>query len=122
MTQQTAKLQSVDANSVTFADPTDISHTLRVKNNRTPKTLYGVQLTNNRIEFIENDTALRSNGDKQVKEPLSVRVVISGSIESEDELTQMWANSKVNVDSAIADGALKGFKPTQATQIVFDVE
>ena len=119
MTQRQAKLQSCDSNSVTFADPSNIQHTFRVKNTRTPKQVFGISLTNNRLEFIENDTADQSNGDKTVKEPLSVRVVISGSLEAKAELTQMWLDTKANVDSAITDGALDGFKPTHTTAIVF---
>lgn len=119
MTLRQAKLQSVDSNSVTYADPSDIQHTFRVKNTRTPKQVFGVPLTNNRLEFIENNTAAQSDGDKTVKEPLSVRVVISGSLQAKEELTQMWADSKANVDLAIADGALDGFKPTHTTLIAF---
>lgn len=116
-----AKLQSVDVNSVTFADPSDINHTFRVKNSRTPKNLQGVPLTNNRMEFIDNSHAVRISGDNVAKEPLSIRVIISGSIESETEVLQRWTDMKTNVDAAIVDGALKGFKPTQDTTIQFDI-
>lgn len=121
MTQRNAKLQTIESNSVTFADPMDVNHTFRMKNGRAQKSISGVQLTNNRIEFIDNDTAAQTDGDKTVKEPLSVRVVISGSIEAKAQLSQMWADTKVNVDAAIADGALNGFKATEQTGIAFGV-
>lgn len=114
-----AKLLSNEGNSVTFADPLDINHTLRVKVGRVGKTLQGVSLTNNRFEFIQNNTALRTQGDNTTREPIAGRVILSGSIESKAEMLQEWNDLKANVDAAILDGALDGFKPISSTPIEF---
>lgn len=103
------RVAAIDNNSITFADPADISHTTRVKQSRTDKNVEGVKLVNNRFEVIENARYNVTVGSSVVPDVQSIRLSISGATISEAELIRKWTVFKKNVDALIADGALQGF-------------
>lgn len=109
MTQRTLRVIAQDAQSVTYADPNDVSATTRVRTAVKPKVIENQKLSNIRNEIISNKVKTFVIGDDTVSEDLSVRVSISGSSVSEAALILMWGDIKQNVDALIASGSLKGF-------------
>lgn len=102
-----------DATSVSLAHPSKLSQVLRVAVSTTPKNISGVKSVNISVQCNEQKQSLITEGDRSVNETLSVRVSLSGS--NKAELLEMWNRHKANVDAAIADGALDGFVPLNAT-------
>lgn len=115
------RVVAIDNNSVTFADPTDISHTTRIKQSRTDKNVEGVKLVNNRFEVIENARFNVTAGQSVVPDVQSIRLSISGATTSEAELIRKWSVFKHNVDTLIADGALQGFLARPSVSLVSTV-
>lgn len=109
--------QFADARSLNFANSADLSHTLRVKLDVANKTIKGVTVLNNRLEFVEALTGSITEGDTTVNEALSLRVSLSGSVGNAAALQARWQVLKSNVDAAIADGALGGFLPENAVMV-----
>lgn len=102
---------SAGSNFKLFAEPTSITHTLRVKIDTTPKTAGKVKLTNVRAEFVETNPLTVTSGADSGTDLTSARVVFSGSTMSDATMVARWNSLKANVDAAIADGVLKGFLP-----------
>lgn len=118
MTIRNMKKLALAANAVTFADPSSIRNTLRVKNGITEKKVGTIAATNIRTEFIANEQAVLTQGTATGSEPLSIRVVISGSQANATELQRMWENMKSNVDTSVVAGTLNGFLPAEATLVI----
>lgn len=103
-----------DAKSLQFADPSKLSHTLRVVQEVGNKSVKGVSTLNNRLEFISSNTAPVTEGDRTADELLACRVMLSGSVANKAKILDAWAVMKANVDAALADGSLDGFLPNNA--------
>lgn len=79
-----------DQNSVLFEDPTNSSSTFRHKRNLGRKDVDSVRLHNIRSEYIIQRTKT-PNGitDVTVREPLSVRLITTGSDANQSEIDKM---------------------------------
>lgn len=109
--------QFAGVNTLNYADPASLDHTLRVKLDVANKTVKGVTTLNNRVEFVEALTAAITEGDKTANEAISLRVTLSGSVANSAVIAAAWPVLKANIDAAIADGALNGFLPTNAVMV-----
>lgn len=126
MSQRILKMTALESNSITFADPMNVSNTLRMKHSLTPKRASDTSnLTNVRNEFITSrigELAPIVAGARVPTETLSVRVVISGSTQSEAQVLQAVKDTFANAQLAITAGALRGFLADHTTQFVIDSE
>lgn len=101
-----------DAYGVTYADPSDPDFTCRFKTNRTVKSLNGVSVDNYLSEIIINDSHQVTLGTTTARDPLSVRIRTSGSIESMDRLEEILLSVATQLSAWTSENALKGFEPT----------
>lgn len=118
MTVRNFKLQTQAGGVLTYADPSDISTTLRVSTSVANKTIKSVTAPNVRTEFVLLAPADIVEGANTANETLSLRVTLSGSSQNKADVAALWSNLKANVDSAIADGCLTGFIPSGAVYVV----
>lgn len=99
------------SNEVTFANPTDINHTLRVVASRAPKTAGPVSLTNVRGEMVESIKLPVTNGTDNSTEVGAIRIVVSGSTQNKAALRAAFIRASANYLAALDDGLLEGFLP-----------
>jgi hypothetical protein len=114
MSQSTLQLFSQQTNGVTYADPLDPDMTVRFKTNSTPKVIDGHRTMNVKTEIISNDNFDITLGDSTVADALSVRLSVSGSVESQDRLKVMIENLCLNLtdEAWLGENVLVGFPPT----------
>lgn len=111
MTQKNLRYLTADQRSMTYADPDDVSSTLRVANDRQIKKMNGIQLLNTRPEFIRNWKTKVTVGDQVAVDAQSIRVTFSGTTANIEKMKAEWAILKANID-AVLDDSLAGF-PTK---------
>lgn len=102
---------ALSSNEVTFANPTDINHTLRVVAARAPKSAGVVSLTNVRGEMVESIKLPVTNGTDNSVETGAIRIVVSGSTQNKAALRAAFVRVSANYLAAIDDGLLDGFVP-----------
>lgn len=102
-----------DATSISLANPVKPTQVLRIAVSASQKNISGVKAQNVQLQCNEQKLSPVTEGDRTVNETLSARVSLSGS--NKAELVEMWTRMKANVDAAIADQALDGFVPLNAT-------
>lgn len=79
-----------DQNSVLFEDPNNTNSTFRHKRNLGRKDVDGVRLHNIRSEYIVQRTKQPSGiVDSTIREPLSVRLITTGSDQNQAEIDKM---------------------------------
>ena len=114
MTEQTLRLTYNGNNDRRFAAPTNFNHTFRETLTLSPKKAGDVNVHNARSEFITNDVIVITDGctdpckTSSRTEKVSVRTVISGSVENKLQMAQLVKDHQVNVASALQDH-LDGF-------------
>ncbi len=101
-----------DAYGVTFADPASPDFTVRFKTSRSLKNLNGVSVDNYLCEIIVNDSNEVTLGSVTANDALSVRIRVSGSIESMDRLADILAAICGQTATWISENVLKGFEPS----------
>lgn len=106
------QLLSHDASGVTFADPMKPSFTVRFKTTRNAKSLNGVSTDNYLHEIIINDTNQVSIGAQSANDALSVRIRISGSIESKARLMAIVNSTAAQLPAWSGENVFVGFEPT----------
>lgn len=104
------KLRS-DANSITYADPTNPDLTVRCKQGSATKSLGGVPVVNNVTEIIINDFSDITVGSETLPEALSVRAKISGSHFSQTQKVALAGLLADLLDQWAAEDVLDGFEP-----------
>lgn len=112
MANKLFRLQGLTANSATFADPSALNHTLKQSVNNTPKKVGASSEFLNRVEMKEIVPRTFTDGTANVTVDQVVGVTFSGytTNNSVADLQAAWGRMKQNVDLAIADGALIGFR------------
>lgn len=100
-----------DAYGVTYADPAEPDFTVRFKTNRTLKGLNGVNVDNYLTEVIVNDRNEVTIGSVTANDPLSVRVRVSGSIESMARLKEIVTSIATQLDTWGNENVFLGFEP-----------
>lgn len=110
----TYKTQASQPGSVTWADTSDITHTLRARVELAPKKTSGITTTNNRSEVIHARRGVITDGVLTAKEAQSIRLVISGSIEGKNQIKADLAAVFASANAMVDAGLLDGFVPTDA--------
>lgn len=105
------KLHSQQGNGVTFVDPLDPDYSVRTKTTSNTKMLDGQRTVNYVTEVIINDTYNVTIGDKVVPDALSIRIRVSGSLESHSRLKQMLSDGMVTLGAWKDEDVLLGFTP-----------
>lgn len=108
----TFKLQQLQANSVTFANSSDVLDKVRFVGQNQSKKIGTVATLHVRSEVIRNKLNNVVVGDASGVDQLSIRTIFSGTVASVTQLAALWAEYKTQVDAAIAAGMLKGFIPS----------
>lgn len=123
MTEQTLRLTYNGNNDRRFAAPTNFNHTFRETLAVTPKKAGDANVHNARSEFISNDVIVVTGGctdpckTSPRTEKVSVRTVISGSVENKTAMAQLVKDHQANVASALQDH-LDGFMASNDVQFV----
>lgn len=115
------RLQSLTANSAIFANPLSLSHTLRQSVTNTKKRIGASDELLNRAEMKEVVPRVFTDGTSNTRIDQIVGVNFSGYTNeaSVADLKAAWDRLKTNVDLAIADGMLLGFR-SENVQFVAD--
>ena len=79
-----------DQNVVLFEDPTKASSTFRIKRNLGRKLVDDLKLHNIRSEYvIAREVTPEGVTDSNIREPLTVRLIASGSDQNQNEIDKM---------------------------------
>lgn len=115
---------SVVAGSVTFADPSNILNTTRIKNGASTILVDGVKVPFARAELISSrqvDVPL-CDSECMSTTPTSVRIYLSGPIGSKAAIIAQFEAAVANMRTAIeTDDILSGFPAQSTTVYVVDV-
>lgn len=95
-----------------YADPLKPTATCRFKTTSGAKTIDGVRLQNVVTEIIFNDVNPVTAGAKTANDALSVRIRISGSVDSHPRLKALLNSLASQVDEWGTENVLLGFEPT----------
>ena len=127
MTVQTLRLTYNGNNDRRFAAPTNFNHTFRETLALLPKKAGDANVHNARSEFITNDVIVVAGGctdpckTSPRTEKVSVRTVISGSVENYAAMAQLVKDHQANVALALQDH-LSGFMASNDIQFVVGSE
>lgn len=83
------QLQKSDPTSSTWADPAEPTYTVRLKQVSAPKQLAGEATVNHATEIIISRLVDVTIGGETVRDTLSVRMRVSGAVESKTSLDAM---------------------------------
>lgn len=95
-----------------YADPLKPTATCRFKTTSGAKTIDGIRLQNVVTEIIFNDVNPVTSGAKTANDALSVRIRVSGSVESHSRLKALLVSLASQVDEWGTENVLLGFEPT----------
>lgn len=115
---------TVVAGSVTFADPSNILNTTRIKNGASTILVDGVKVPFARAELISARQVSVPMCDSECTSstPTSVRIYISGPIGSKGAMIAQFKAAVANMITAIeTDDVLSGFPAQSTTAYVVDV-
>lgn len=109
-------LQNRTGNSVTYVNPDTPNRTFRLKQTSVQKNLDGLPFKNHRTEIVYLDTNELTVGSETVRDPVSVRLTVSGAAESEVLLRTMVQLIGNTAESWLLhdEHVLAGFEPTVA--------
>lgn len=101
-----------ETDGVTYADVSDPDMTVRFKNTSATKSLDGVRVTNVISEIIANDLFAVTVGTATVKDAVSVRIRISGSLNSHDRKKSIMSSLSSLLGTWADEHVTDGFSPT----------
>lgn len=105
------QLYSQQPNGVTFANPDKPDFQVRFKTTNQPKLIDGVRTTNYITEIIATDINSIELGSKSLRDAVSVRIRVSGSIESHGRMTEIIGNLASQLPAWVSENVLSGFHP-----------
>lgn len=106
-------LQHLNDGSI-WADPLKPTASCRFKTTPSAKTIDGIRAQNVVTEIIFNDTNPVTAGAKTANDPLSVRIRVSGAVESHSRLKAILNSLASQVDEWGTENVLMGFEPKTA--------
>lgn len=125
MSQRNLRKISQNATELVFVDPKKFSNTLRITLNRAEKQAGDIRVTNARSEFISTRAVVIPQVGPDIEnsrtEKLSVRVIISGSVESHEQVKQLVADTFNAITISLDDHTLGFFKEDPVYVIDLDV-
>lgn len=110
-TRATQLLRQLPDGSI-FADPVQPSFNVRFKTTTSRKSLNGVQTNNLITEIIITDDNQVTIGGINAVDALSVRLRVSGAVESLDRLKEILSGACAQVNSWTNENVLTGFTPS----------
>jgi len=119
MANVTLQVKSLDANGVTYANPNKPDSTVRIRSAVTSKMLNGVPVQNYATEYIYNDNNAVTVGGIAAVDANSVRVRVSGSLQSAANLRQMLLSMAAQVGTWDTEHVNQGFRPTTAPVLIY---
>jgi hypothetical protein len=113
------KVQKTDSFGVTYADPANPHVTVRVKNTNGNKSIDGHSVTNRVTEVIVNSTNFVSFGDETAGDAVSVRLRVSGAVQSATHVAELLAGLAALVPTWTTEDVFEGFPPSTAPSFTF---
>lgn len=117
MASVTLSVKSQDSAGITYADPAKPDMTVRFRFNSVNKTLNGVVTPNYSTEIIANDNHSVTIGGASALDALSVRIRVSGTLESKARLRDILTSLAAQVGTWETENVMQGFRPTTAPAI-----
>lgn len=114
----TLSVKSQDNSGVTYADPAKPDTTIRFRFSGATKALNGVTVPNYATEIIVNDNNPVTVGDVSAQDALSIRVRVSGTLESKARLRQLLTSLAAQVGQWETENVMQGFRPATAPVII----
>lgn len=114
----TLSVKSQDNSGVTYADPAKPDTTVRFRFATVNKTLNGVVVPNYATEIIVNDNNSITVGGVSALDALSIRIRVSGSLESKARLEQLLESFAAQLATWDNENVMQGFRPTTAPVII----
>lgn len=112
MTDVNTQLLRQLSDGAIYADPADPDFSVRFKTTSAPKSLNGISTTNRITEIIINDLSEVTVGSATGIDPLSVRLRVSGSVESHARLVELVNSLGGKLSTWTGQNVLKGFPPS----------
>lgn len=106
------KLFSQQPNGVTYANPDKPDFNVRFKTTSQSKLLDGVRTTNYITEVIATDVNEVNLGSKTLNDAISVRIRLSGAVQSMDRVKEVVGNLATQLPTWAAEDVFIGFQPS----------
>jgi len=117
MATVTLSVKSQDSSGVTYADPAKPDMTVRFRFSTINKSLNGVQVPNYAVEIIGNDNNSITVGGVAALDALSVRLRVSGSIQSKARLRDILTSIGASLAQWETENVMQGFRPATAPYV-----
>lgn len=117
MASVTLSVKSQDSSGVTYADPAKPDMTVRFRFSTINKSLNGVQVPNYATEIIANDNNSITVGGVSALDALSVRIRVSGSLDSKGRLRDILTSLAAQCGQWETENVMQGFRPATAPAI-----
>lgn len=114
----TLSVRSQDNAGVTYANPGKPDTTVRFRFSGSSKALNGVTVPNYATEVIVNDNNAVTVGGVSAQDALSIRVRVSGALESKARLRQLLLSLAAQIGTWETENVMQGFRPVTAPVIV----
>lgn len=114
----TLSVKSQDNTGVTYADPAKPDTMIRFRFSNSVKTLNGVTVPNYATEIIVNDNNPITIGSVSAQDALSLRIRVSGALESKARLRQLLVSLAAQLGTWETENAMQGFRPTTAPALI----
>lgn len=108
---------SRNANSVTYALPSNPNQTVRFKNAQSNKVIKGISLTNYKSEIIVHAPHTVVIGDTAITDLLSVRISTSGAHQSDAAKKSLLKTIATQLSAWADEEVLCGFEPTTIPEL-----
>lgn len=117
MAAVTLAVKSQDNSGVTYADPAKPDCSIRFRSTTVQKTLNGQAVPNLATEIIVNDNNSVTIGGASAVDALSIRVRVSGTLESKTRLRNLLVSLAAQLGDWETENVMQGFRPTTAPVI-----
>jgi hypothetical protein len=114
MAAVTLSVKSQDNAGVTYADPAKPDCTIRFRFGSTTKNLNGISVPNYASEIIVNDNNSVTVGGVSAQDALSIRVRVSGALESKTRLRNLLTSLAAQLGTWETENVMQGFRPATA--------
>jgi len=113
----TLQLLRQENTGVVYTDPAKMDLTVRFRNTSSKKTLNGVPVQNSMSEIIINDGNAVTVGGVAAVDAVSVRLRVSGALESSARITTLIIALASQMSTWNAEKCFQGFRPSTAPVI-----
>jgi len=118
MSNVTLSVKTQDSAGITYGDPAKPDTTVRFRSTSAVKNLNGVNATNYLTEIIANDNNSVEIGGVPAQDALSVRIRISGTLESKARLRVLLTSLAAQCGQWETENVMQGFRPATAPVLV----